>query len=199
MIARQITDRIARRAAKTAVIGALALGLAALMLTPSAAFPMPAAAKADLSAPTTGIAYSGTLTTMPDERQLAEALAQSLTGDLADDLTKPAWVEDKHGFFRVVLPLKGRPEWANAQVPPPSEDTLAWFDLYRYDDPAAVPAGLERWRRQGMQDDTRFILEFLPGDPVYVVERGGFHWYTLSGRTVRALDGIRGLVGSDGH
>jgi hypothetical protein len=199
MAPRQITGWIAQRVAMTAVIGAFALGLAAPMFTPSGALaaPAPVTATSDIPGLSTEIAYSGTLGQMPDERLLAEELAQSLTGDLADYLTKSAWVVDKDDFFRVVLPLKGRPENANAQFPPPSEDTLAWIDLYRYDDPAAAPTGLERWRRQGMQDDEKFILEFRPDDPVYVIERGGFQWYTLGGHTVRALDEICGLTSPD--
>src|SRR5690242_5301325 len=130
----QLADWIAQCVAKPAVFGVFGLGLAGPMLTPSAALagPAPLAEPSGPRGLTTGIAYSGTLRQMPDERRLAEALAQSLTGNLADYLTTSAWVEDKHDFFRVVLPLKGRPERANAQFPPPSEDTLAWIELYRY-------------------------------------------------------------------
>src|SRR3954466_13578169 len=115
MAPRQITERIAQCVAKTALIGAFALGLAAPMLTPSVALaaPEPVTATSDLPVLTTGIAYSGMLGQVPNERLLAEELAQSLTGDLVDYLTKPAWVVDRHDFFRVVLPLKGRPEHAN--------------------------------------------------------------------------------------
>src|SRR4051812_41568336 len=119
MAPRQITDRIAQGVARTAVIGALALGLAAPMLAPSAAVAAPAAGSVAGTprpvlqmvddAPASGPSDSATIGPMPDERQLAEELAQSLTGDLAEYLTKPAWVVDEHAFFRVVLPLKGHP------------------------------------------------------------------------------------------
>ena len=66
------------------------------------------------------------------------------------------------------------------------------MDLYRYDNPSRAPAGLERWERERKFYAKAFAVEFLPGDPVYVVELGGYEWYSIAWMTVQCLDVARG-------
>ena len=80
---------------------------------------------------------------MPPSRDIAEMVSMCMTGQLNEWVTARAWVEELAEGYRVVLPLRGDPiAHRNAQFPPPPEDTLAWIDLYRYDDPSRAPAGL---------------------------------------------------------
>jgi hypothetical protein len=132
---------------------------------------------------------------LPDELRVAEIVGETLTEHLGDGLTGAASVVDMQEYQRVLLPLKGRPEHAQAQFPPPSEDTLAWVDLYRHDDPAGVPDDVPVWPRNQMFYERRYVVKFFPDDPAYVVVLGGFDWYTLGWMSANSLDVARGLIG----
>jgi len=127
---------------------------------------------------------------MPPSRDVAEMVSVCMSQELSESMTGTAWVEELTEGYRVVLPLRGDPiAHRNSLFPRPAENALAWIDLHRYDEPSRVPAGLVTWLRHEKFYSRRFRVEFLPQDPVYAVELGGFDWYTLGWMTVRCLDG----------
>ncbi len=132
---------------------------------------------------------------MPPSRDVAETVSVCMSQELSERMTGAAWVEELVEGYRVVLPLRGDPvAHHNSLFPPPAEDMLAWIDLHRYDDPARAPSGLVSWQRSNKFYARSFRVEFLAEDPIYVVELGGYDWYTLGWMTVRCLDGARGLL-----
>jgi hypothetical protein len=94
-----------------------------------------------------------------------------MTGALGDDLREPASVEPTAEGWRVVLPLRGHGPQPEAQTPLPSEDTLAWVDLIRYDSLAAVP--------EDSINNISSKVFFLPGGAM-ALYHGGYYYFGLS-------------------
>ena len=136
----------------------------AMMLSPSRAF-----------------AQRGTLPPL----DVAESVADCMTGRMPDAITRPAWVEHGPVGYRVVIALRGQPG-ANRDVqsPPPAADALAWLDLARYDDPA-VPSGevngISEWIADG-------------GSATYVPRMDGYVWLRVIGDGRYCLDGALGVL-----
>ncbi len=131
---------------------------------------------------------------MAPSRHVAETVSVCMSQELSDSMTGAAWVEELAEGYRVVLPLRGDPiAHRNSLFPPPAADTLAWIDLHRYDEPSRAPSDLVTWPRHEKFYARTFRAEFLAEDPIYVVELGGYDWYTLAWKTVRWLDSARGI------
>jgi hypothetical protein len=114
---------------------------------------------------------------MLEPLEVAELTADCLTRHWVQDITRPAWVEELDRGYRVVVPLRGQPERQDVQFRPPTEDTLAWFDLYRYDDFTRAPPGVRYLTGEGKEPYDRYAMRV--GNRAYVVYADGYDWYTL--------------------
>jgi hypothetical protein len=76
---------------------------------------------------------------VPFPPRVADAVAECVTGNIPALLSAAASVEPITDGWRVLIPLAGQPPDLMAQTPPPTEDTLAWMDLYLFPNPNSVP------------------------------------------------------------
>jgi hypothetical protein len=90
-------------------------------------------------------------------------------------------------FYRVMLLLKGDKAAQGWQFPPPPDDEMAWFDLYRYSDQASIPDGIEDFERK-ITTTRKLAIRYKPTDPAYVLVSGGYYWFTLHMTAVTSLD-----------
>ena len=76
---------------------------------------------------------------VPFPPRVADSIAGCVTGNIPSLLSEAAFTEQIPDGWRVLIPLAGQPPEPLAQTPPPTEDTLAWMDLYLFPSLGAVP------------------------------------------------------------
>ena len=101
---------------------------------------------------------------------VAEIVAGCVTERFGASMTGPAWVEEWPGQYRVVVPLRGQPDAEHdVQNPLPTEDTLSWFILQRYEHPYPATISSHPYGAEGIWPETIEI-----GLTTYVTSIGGY-------------------------